>query len=109
MKITKRFTPLFVAGLLFEALTGCTSGGNQPVAKKDAEITIALTNDQQFNENEFVEPQITVTPASLQKTVSYYKGQEKLNAAPQSVGDYTISVLTEETAEYKATTATKNF
>ena len=109
MKITKRFTPLFVASLLFAALTGCTSGGNQPVAKKDAEITIALTNDQQFNENEFVEPQITVNPASLQKTVSYYKGQEKLNAAPQSVGDYTISVLTAETAEYKATTATKNF
>ena len=108
MKITKKFTPLFVAGLLFAALTGCTPGGS-PVVKKDAEINIALTDNQQFNENEFVEPQITVTPASLTKTVSYYQGQEKLNAAPQSVGDYTISVSTAENAEYKATTASKNF
>ena len=77
--------------------------------KKDVSISIAMEDGKQFNENEFVEPAVTVDPSSLNATVVYYQGEQELAAAPQAVGDYKIVAKTAETEEYNAGLASKNF
>ncbi len=79
------------------------------VEKKDVSITIAMEDGKQYNEGEFVAPQISVNQSSLTPVVTYYQGEQALNEAPQTVGDYKIVAKTEENEEYNAGLASKNF
>ena len=93
------------------ALAGCGSNQNTPSGeKKDVSITIALEDGKQFNENEFVAPQVSVDPSSITPAITYYSGETSLGeTAPQTVGDYKIVVTTKETKEYNAGLESKSF
>ena len=108
MKFTK-IKGLVLFPVLAMLLAGC--GGNQPAPqkKKDVSITIALEDGKQFNENEFVAPAVSVDPSSITPTITYFSGELQLDAAPQTVGDYKITVTTAETKEYYAGLASKSF
>ena len=112
MKFTK-FKSLVLVPLFALLLAGCTNGGGgnvDPVQKQDPVISIVLEDGKQFNVGEFVEPQITVVPADLEKTVSYSTKNSNLGSTiPNEVGDYKITVTTKENENYKAGSASKEF
>ena len=111
--IFTKFKSLVLVPLFALLLAGCTNGGGgnvDPVQKQDPVISIVLEDGKQFNVGEFVEPQITVVPADLEKTVSYSTKNSNLGSTiPNEVGDYKITVTTKENENYKAGSASKDF